>query len=80
MFLCLKSRFVFFGVLVEDEPRSGQLIFFLLLKLKINILNYNLMWHATINFLLLFYSSVSLPVRLVTKGSFKNLNGTRKLI
>ena len=32
--LCLKSGFVFFGVLVEDEPRSGQLIFFLLLKLK----------------------------------------------
>ena len=34
VFLCLKSEFVFFGVLVEDEPRSGQLIFFLLLKLK----------------------------------------------
>ena len=80
MFLCLKFGFVFFGVLVEDEPKSGQLIFFLLLKLKINILNYNLMWHATINLLLLFYSSVSLPVRLVTEGSFKDLNGTRKLI
>ena len=34
VFLCIKSEFVFFGVLVEDEPRSGQLIFFLLLKLK----------------------------------------------
>ena len=34
VFLYLKSGFVFFGVLVEDEPRSGQLIFFLLLKLK----------------------------------------------
>ena len=79
MFLCLKSGFVFFGVLVEDEPRSGQLIFFLLLKLKINILNYNLMWHATVN-LLLFYSSVSLLVRLVMEGSFKDLNETRKLI
>ena len=32
--LCLKSGFVFFGVLDEDELRSGQLIFFLLLKLK----------------------------------------------
>ena len=32
--LCLESGFVFFGVLDEDEPRSGQLIFFLLLKLK----------------------------------------------
>ena len=34
VFLCLKSGFVFFGVQDEDEPRSGQLIFFLLLKLK----------------------------------------------
>ena len=34
LFLCLKSGFMFFGVLVEDEHRSGQLIFFLLLKLK----------------------------------------------
>ena len=38
------------------------------------------MWHATVNFLLLFYSFVSLPVRLVTKGSFKDLNGVCKLI
>ena len=38
------------------------------------------MWHAIVNFLLLFYSSVSLPVRLVTEGSFKDLNGMRKLI
>ena len=38
------------------------------------------MWHATVNFLLLFYSSISLPVRLVTEGSFKDLNGTHKLI
>ena len=38
------------------------------------------MWHATVNFLLLFYSSVSLLVRLVTEGSFKDLNGMRKLI
>ena len=38
------------------------------------------MWHATVNFLLLFCSFVSLPVRLVTEGSFKDLNGTRKLI
>ena len=34
VFLCLKSGFGFFGVLVEDEPRSRQLIFFPLLKLK----------------------------------------------
>ena len=34
VFLCLKYGFVFFGVLVEDEHRYGQLIFFLLLKLK----------------------------------------------
>ena len=33
VFLCLKSGFVFFGVLVEDEHRFGQLIFFLSLKL-----------------------------------------------
>ena len=33
VFLCLKSRSVFFGVLVEDEHRYGQLIFFLSLKL-----------------------------------------------
>ena len=64
----------------KEWKRTEKLIFFLLLKLKINILNYNLMWHATINFLLLFYSSVSLPIRLVTEGSFKDLNGTRKLI
>ena len=38
------------------------------------------MWHATVNFFILFYSSVSLPVRLVMEGSFKDLNGTRKLI
>ena len=35
-------------------------------------------WHATVNFLLLFYSFVSLPVRLVTESSFKDLNETRK--
>ena len=34
VFSCFKSGSVFFGVLVEDELRSGQLIFFLLLKLK----------------------------------------------
>ena len=33
VFLCLKYGFVFFGVLVEDEHRYGQLIFFLSLKL-----------------------------------------------
>ena len=38
------------------------------------------MWHATVSFLLLFYLSVSLPIRLVTEGSFKDLNRTRKLI
>ena len=38
------------------------------------------MWHATVNLLLLFYSFVTLPVRLVMEGSFKDLNGTRKLI
>ena len=38
------------------------------------------MWHATVKLLLLFYSFVTLPVRLVMEGSFKDLNGTRKLI
>ena len=38
------------------------------------------MWHAIVNFLLLFYPSVSLPVRLVTEGSFKDLNEMCKLI
>ena len=43
MFLCLKSGFVFF-VLVENEPKSGQLIFFLLLKFLIIILF--ILWFA----------------------------------